>query len=105
MTWFSASIFFKSEHSIESNEEPLWEECVYLIQAETHDEAMKNAISIGRKNEVEYAVSDNDNVSWKFVKVERLIQIDTNELKNGTEVFSRFLRDKEVESLFTPFDD
>jgi len=49
--------------------------------------------------------SGNNTVLWRFVKVERVVEICTDELINGTELFSRFLREKEVESLLTPFDD
>ena len=44
-------------------------------------------------------------VIWKFHSIERVYPVLDDELRNGTEVFSRFLRDSEVRSLLTPFDE
>jgi len=44
-------------------------------------------------------------VTWVFERVDRVYGIDRELLADGTEWFSRFLRDSEVTSLLTPFDD
>ena len=48
---------------------------------------------------------ENGVVSWTFETIERVYLIEDEELHNGSEVFSRFLRDAEVKSLLTPFSD
>lgn len=47
----------------------------------------------------------SDTFRWVFVRYERVYQIEDESLKTGTELFSRFLRDSEVKSLLTPFED
>jgi hypothetical protein len=105
MTWFSASLFFKGEHSRTREEKELWEESICLIHADTENEALKKAIRSGREKEVSYKTCEGDILSWKFVKVERLFVIDEDSLTDGTELFSRFLRSEEAASLLTPFDE
>jgi hypothetical protein len=39
-----------------------------------------------------------------FDRVERIYAIEPESLADGTELFSRFLRDSEVASLLTPFE-
>jgi hypothetical protein len=105
MTWFSASLFFKSERSRTKNEKVLWEESICLVRANTYDEALKKAVQNGRKIKVNYKTNEGDMLAWKFVKVERIFMIDENRLMDGTELFSRFLRSEEASLLLTPFDE
>ena len=66
---------------------------------------MQKAKELGQRSEVSYLGEEADLVKWKFVRVERIFEIDDEKLKDGTEVFSRFLRASEVESMLTSFDD
>lgn len=103
-TWFAVSILFKSVHQRPSKDEALWEESIRLIQAATEEDAARRAEALGKRAEVEYKVTD-DNVRWTFVKVERVCEIDQQKLVDGIELFSRFLRNSEVESMSRPFED
>lgn len=42
---------------------------------------------------------------WEFFKVERIFAIDAEILVHGVEIFARHLRNSEVHSLLTQFDD
>lgn len=75
-----------------------------LIQATTEAEARDLAERIGRSGARNYEVEDGT-VSWTFEGIEQVFLILDAELRNGSEVFSRFLRDSEVKSLLTPFND
>ena len=103
--WYAANLLFQSEHSTVSDKENLWEESIRLIQADSTDQAMQKAKELGQRSEVCYLGEEADLVKWKFVRVERIFEIDDEKLKDGTEVFSRFLRASEVESMLTSFDD
>jgi hypothetical protein len=103
--WYTANLLFKSVHAASSQEDTLWEESIRLIKAETKDQAMEKAQALGRASPLTFSVQTGDKVTWVFVKVERIFEIDEESLKDGTEIFSRFLRDSEVQSLLTPFDD
>lgn len=103
---FAASLFFRSFHLHGSNEDPLWEECVVLLQAGDEAEALERATHYGLLAEVAYRNTEADTVSWKFVKVERIctvtagLKVDSPDLlEKGIEVFSRFLTHAEAQSL------
>ena len=102
--WYSASLLFKSVHVPTDARQPIWEESIRLIEAETDADARNEAERIGRSEKVAYQ-AQNDVVLWTFERVERVCPIDKDELENGVELFSRFLRESEVMSLLTPFDD
>jgi len=103
--WYSASLLFISEHVGHPQSEPLWEERIVLVQAEGPTAAEQKARQIGKRGEHEYLNKAGCVVRWVFKQVERVHLIDSTKLEDGTELFSRFLRDSEVKSLLVPFRD
>lgn len=75
-----------------------------LIEAGSEAEARDGAERIGKSGTRTYEV-EGGLVIWNFERIERVYPIDEDEIHSGSEVFSRFLRDSEVASLLTPFDD
>jgi hypothetical protein len=100
--WYAASLLFKGSRSPASDVAPLWQESVRLISASSEDEARTKAQRLGHAELVTYEVGDGT-LTWVFDQIERIHAIDELALVDGTEVFSRFLRDTEVASLLTPF--
>ena len=111
MSWYSVSLLFKATHLTRPQIDPLWEERILLIQANTEDEAKREAMRIGKEDEPEYSVVDGQpgeaegKVKWTFEQIESVCEIETDSLANGTQLFWRFLRDSEVKSILTPFPD
>jgi hypothetical protein len=103
--WFTASLLFKAEHKGVEIQDPLWEEQIVLFQAEESSIAEARAAAYGKAQEHEYANMEGQLIRWVFKKVERVCSIETTALADGTELFSRFLKDSEVQSLFVPFAD
>ena len=99
--WYSVNLLFKGSREA-SDSEPLWEETIRLVEAETEADAQRKAEAIALRDETSYSTR-GDRVSWRFDRVERVCAIE--DLKDGCELFSRFLRDAEVASLLTPFGD
>ncbi len=109
MYWYSVSLLFRAIHNGVASDTDIWEERIILVSANTEENAKEEALKIGRSEEVEYfAPSDNGGenqaITWKFVQIERICAIEGNTLSNGLEIFCRYLRNSEVESILTPFD-
>jgi hypothetical protein len=103
--WYSADLFFESVHDNFPKDTDLWEEQVLLINANSEEEARATAEELGRRNEHVYTSGTGDNVHWVFRMVASVDEILDENLKSGTEVFSRFLRAAEVKALLTPFEE
>ena len=100
---FSASIPFRSEVTNRAPSESLWEESIVLVSAQSEDDALVRATAIGKQREHSYPIESGEELRWIFDRVERIYTIDAEALESGTELFSRYLRASEVESLLTPF--
>jgi hypothetical protein len=102
--WYAANLLFQSAHIPTESKPTIWEESVRLIQAPSEAKARELAETIGKSEAQTYQV-EHGLVIWKFDRVERIYSILDDELRSGSEVFSRFLRDSEVRSLLTPLDE
>jgi hypothetical protein len=103
--WFTVSLLIEGVHVGQPPSESLWEEQLVLIRAKDEAEAQQQGEAYGRAEEHEYISATGDLVRWHFRRVERVHAINAETLDSGTEVFSRFLRPEEVESLLTPFEE
>ena len=74
---------------------------IVLIEADDEAQAYQRADEVGRSREHEYLVSEpvQHRLSWRFVRTERVQAIEQVIPMNGAELFSRFLRREEAESL------
>ena len=105
MSWYVASLLFEAIHSDPSSAENVWEERLILLSADSAGIADELAQKIGSESGVAYAGQGDDRIMWKFRRVERIFTLLEPELRNGVEIFSRFLRASEVRSLLTKFPD
>jgi|SRR5437660_6208052 len=101
--WFAVSSFFKCKciHPEHPDDESLWEERIFLIQAETEEGARQEGERICKVEEHEYVSATGDLVQWIFQQVASVSEIYS--LEPGSELFSRFLKKQEVDSLLTNF--
>jgi hypothetical protein len=104
--WYSASLFFEGAHQVSPRVPSTWEEVIVLIEAEDEAQAYQRADDVGRSREHEYLVSEpvQHRLRWRFVKTERVQEIEGGIPGNGAALFSRFLRKEEAESLLLPFE-
>jgi Domain of unknown function (DUF4288) len=104
--WYTVSLLLKSRHLNQPSEQDwLWEESIVLVQAENEDDARRAGERIGKSKELEYVSATGDQVRWTFETIESVCEILDDTITSGTEVFSRFLRNEEVDSILTPFPD
>jgi len=73
-------------------DDPLWEESILLLQANSEEEAREEAVRLGTASGVTFRAVSGERVIWEFVRVTDMHEILDESLKHGTEVFSRFLR-------------
>jgi hypothetical protein len=105
--WYTASLLFKGLHGRASPMTPLWEQVIVLVEASSDTDARALAERMGTAREHSYLVSSPEPhvLRWVFERVELVFAIDEPTLASGVEVFGRFLRQSEVESLLTPFEE
>jgi Domain of unknown function (DUF4288) len=105
--WYAVGLLFKGVHVIEPPMTGIWEEVIILVDADDERGATESGQRMAKSKEHEYYVDAPAKhlLQWVFMQVERVHAIDEPILRSGTELFSRFLRQSEVESLLTPFED
>jgi hypothetical protein len=101
--WFAVNVLFEGVHVGRPPQESLWEERLLLIEADSETEAQQQAETRGRADQHQYTSATGDLIDWQFRQVERVYAIEGIALESGTELFSRFLKPSEVESLLTSF--
>lgn len=101
--WFAVNLLFESIHNGQSSPENLWEESLFLLEADSRSAAEEQGKLLGQREEASYESATGDQVRWTFRGLESVYAIEADSLEPGTELFSRFLRASEVHSLLTPF--
>jgi hypothetical protein len=101
--FYAVSTLLVGMHS-NASQEPLWQECIFLVEADSPEAAREQATQLARQRETRYETSAGA-IEWRFHAVQSVFEIETELLAHGMEVFSRFLRNFEALSLLEPFDD
>jgi hypothetical protein len=93
---WSVAVLFDAIHpqSAKIPDDPLWEESIIVVDAWTEEEARKKAEAFAKKEEVSYRAISGEQVEWRFLGVIGSHEICDEVIKDGTEVFSRFLNEK-----------
>lgn len=102
--WYAVDVLTKSS-CVGSNSDGLWEESIYLIDARDQIEAECKSKEIITSEKCEYQTQTGETVKWEFDSILSVYEILDDQIASGSELFSRFLRKEEVESLKTPFAD
>ena len=98
--FYSVNVYLKSE--CDDDSPSLWEERILLVSAFSEEEAINKANKYCDED-YSYKVESGATIHWSLYKVDRAYLID--ELKDGAELFSRFVKEQEALSLLTPFED
>jgi hypothetical protein len=101
---FTVPVFFRSLRNGQSLPANIWEESLYLIRAQAAADAVVKAEAIAQSRRLEYSTSDGERLIWEFFKAGPAYEVFEG-LNDGSEIFSRHLRNSEAESLLTPFED
>jgi len=102
--WFSVSLLLCGETPGRKAGDLVWEESIVIIEAASENESRLLGEIIGKGMEVEYDSASGEHIRWTFHSICQVYEIQEQDiLRTGTEVFSRFLRHSEAQSLMTPF--
>jgi hypothetical protein len=100
---FSASVLLRCIQGDKENSDILWQENLVLCNSENIQEARKKAEFVGRKLENEYKSITGETVKWKFDSILMMYQLENEIIQDCDIIFSRHLRNTEVDSLKIKF--
>src|SRR5438309_3441613 len=90
--WFAALLVIECRVGRKATD--LWDQQVRLIRAPTAELALAEAIKLGRAENTRYKNRDGEPVTWKFVGLGELAELDVRAIRSGLEVFSTLTRQK-----------
>ncbi|HEY6351868.1 MAG TPA: DUF4288 domain-containing protein [Candidatus Angelobacter sp.] len=102
--WYSVSTFAVAQRDQHSVKEPLWEEQIFLVDAESENDAKHKAELLAQRDECEYTVRNGSSLTWRFNCVSKVYKLPDEDIRDGVEIFSRFLKDSEAKSLLNPIE-
>ena len=94
---FSVSVFTRSYHNDVAG--GLCEEQIMLVEAESESEAISSASKMAKDGETSYENESGELICWKFMGVQSAYEIE-DDLRSGSELFSRHCSIHEANSLF-----
>jgi hypothetical protein len=97
--WFAVSLLF-SGSSIAKPGTVLWQESIKLIEADSEQAARMLAAKHGKSAEHSYDV-EGAAFTWSFRSIQSVFHLEDFRLESGVEVFSRFLKRAEAQSLLS----
>lgn len=100
--WFGVSLLFRSSEPLDDQGARLFEERIVVLDAADEVEAWKKANGCGPSLEEQYVNAEGRQVAWTFERAVEVKAILEDQLGDGVEVFHRFLREDEVNSLMRP---
>ncbi|MDK8639438.1 DUF4288 domain-containing protein [Niallia taxi] len=97
--WFVVALLYESVHNGEpkqvdenyDNSTETYEESHLLVKAESSEDATLLGKKLGQEAEHDYKNQYEETVCWKLVKVLDVFELMDEELKTGTEVYSRYI--------------
>ena len=100
---FAVTVYVRGERADDS--EPTWELRILSVDAMTEGEASEKAADFARNSEVEYLAGDGVGIRWRFVAIGQIQGFDPEELGDGSEILSMFLKNQEAVSMLASFDE
>ena len=96
--WFAAKLLFTALHNGHDEADPLCEESIILVRAESELKARQKAIESAAKMEHGYDNEQGERIEWKFLGILEIQDLCEEVLENGTEVFSHMFLSSQSDS-------
>jgi hypothetical protein len=98
--WFAARLLFERSFDSGTPATALYEESVVLLKSATGMAgAEKKATKLGKDASHSYKNVDGETVTWTFREVLDIYQLNDSEIREGSEVYSRFLSAADMQSV------
>ena len=92
MDWYSVRVLMRCTGKGQAKRIPLYEDRLVLVKARSHEAAQKKAEKLVKENEVPMKNSLGNTFRWRLVHVYECVHLFDKELKEGTEVYWRYIR-------------
>lgn len=86
--WFSAVLIFETVTSA-IDDTSLREESIRVFLSDSDESAGQRAEEIGQESEHSYKNENDENVSWQFIRVLEIHDLDIEQIVDNTEILSR----------------
>jgi hypothetical protein len=90
--WYIAVIVIASRVARSETYTPLLDLQYRLLRAPSHEDAYQRALLLGQEERLSYKNADRQTVTWTFLGLHDLREIDVTELSDGVEVYSQVRR-------------
>jgi uncharacterized protein DUF4288 len=88
--WYAALLVLAASAGPSWDNDRLSERQLRLVRAPSPDAAYRRACELGKASEHSYRNSAGEDVTWRFVGLAELVELDDSELRDGSEVISSF---------------
>lgn len=92
MNWFVAILIVMCRVADESPDKPLFDRQIRIVKASDAEVAFQKAMKLGEAENHSYKNGRGELVSWEFVGLGDLCQLQEEQIGDGTEVYSRLDR-------------
>ncbi len=101
MAWYVATIILKCEVEQKPTTDGEWTciQQIHLLRAPNQETAYQNAIKLGISQEHSYLNMQGEKVTWRFVGLENLEELDTKTIRDGTEIWGSVFYTESPEAL------
>jgi hypothetical protein len=97
--WWCATLIVCSSVKDDETDLYLCDEQIHLVRAANSEAAVLKAIQIGREQEHSYESIDGHHVTWKFIGLQGLEEVLDEDIVDGTEIRSKFIKVENPDDL------
>lgn len=81
---------------------PLFEECFFLLQAESQKEAHQKALLRAQNAQTSYQNEQGETITWSLKTIVDVNSVIADKLEDGSEIYARHFRDYQAYEAFEP---
>src|SRR5579871_5708105 len=99
LSYYIAVVIYESSSNAQSYE-PLYQECFFIVQAASEDQARQKALSHAQNAQTSYQNEQGETITWSLKTVVDVSAVLAQKLEDGAELYARHFRDYQAYSAF-----